>query len=308
MDSLARREAAALGPARRIRSAVDSLPRLTQISSSRKSIRPWRHRSTAACDSQPMRMSTSIGVTTFRAASASSAARITRSSSGATLQTALAPDLTCSPSSTRPERHPQVLRSSRAPSCATRSRRAESGPMNEAARYPADVQRLRFSLPDDIFQIRLSLIGIEPPIWRRVLLPQDLVLPRLHAVLQVVMGWTNSHLHQFKVGDVCFAEPHQDLRAGADRLPAHRAERDRAAARLDVCLRVRLRRRLGALHRGGGRGAGRDGQRPGASHSRRRPGLPARGLRRSLWICGAPGSHPRSDAPRARRAPRVGRP
>lgn len=39
---------------------------------------------------------------------------------------------------------------------------------------------------------------------------QDLTLPRLHAVLQVVMGWTNSHLHQFKVGDVYFAEPHQE--------------------------------------------------------------------------------------------------
>ena len=69
---------------------------------------------------------------------------------------------------------------------------------------------LRFRQPDDIFQLRVSLISIEPSIWRRLLVPQDLTLPRLHAVLQVVMGWTNSHLHQFKIGDLIFAEPHDD--------------------------------------------------------------------------------------------------
>lgn len=37
---------------------------------------------------------------------------------------------------------------------------------------------------------------------------------RLHTILQVVMGWTDSHLHQFKVGDVCFAEPHKEFVPG----------------------------------------------------------------------------------------------
>lgn len=81
-------------------------------------------------------------------------------------------------------------------------------------RVPREDAAPRFSLPDDIFQVRVSLIDIEPPIWRRVLVPQDLTLPRLHTLLQVVMGWTNSHLHQFKVGDVYFAEPHEDFEAG----------------------------------------------------------------------------------------------
>ncbi len=72
-------------------------------------------------------------------------------------------------------------------------------------------QGARFSLPDDVFQLRVSLIGIEPPIWRRLLVPQDVTLPRLHTILQVMMGWTNSHLHQFRVGDVTFAEPHDDF-------------------------------------------------------------------------------------------------
>ncbi len=32
-------------------------------------------------------------------------------------------------------------------------------------------------------------------------------LSRLHAVLQIVMGWTNSHLHQFKAGGRYYGEP-----------------------------------------------------------------------------------------------------
>lgn len=81
-------------------------------------------------------------------------------------------------------------------------------------RVPRDGATPRFSQPDDIFQVRVTLVDVEPPIWRRLLVPQGLTLPRLHAVLQVVMGWTNSHLYQFKVGDVCFAEPHEEFEPG----------------------------------------------------------------------------------------------
>jgi Plasmid pRiA4b ORF-3-like protein len=72
----------------------------------------------------------------------------------------------------------------------------------------------RFRQPDDIFQVRVSLIDIDPPIWRRLLLPQDVTLPRLHDILQVAMGWTDSHLHQFKVGEIHFAEPHREFEPG----------------------------------------------------------------------------------------------
>ncbi len=72
----------------------------------------------------------------------------------------------------------------------------------------------RFSMPDDVFQLKVSLIGIEPPIWRRVLVPQALSLRGLHGVLQEVMGWSDAHLHQFKVGDVRFAEPDEELDRG----------------------------------------------------------------------------------------------
>jgi len=68
----------------------------------------------------------------------------------------------------------------------------------------------RFRLPDDVFQLRVSLVDSEPVIWRRVLVDQDVLLPRLHKILQAVMGWTDSHLHQFTVAGLSFAEPDEE--------------------------------------------------------------------------------------------------
>ena len=73
------------------------------------------------------------------------------------------------------------------------------------------IQGRRFSQPDDVYQLKVSLLDAEPPIWRRILVAQDVRLPRLHRILQVVMGWTDYHLHQFMVGDVRFAEPDREF-------------------------------------------------------------------------------------------------
>ena len=50
------------------------------------------------------------------------------------------------------------------------------------------------------FRVRLDLHGAKPPVWRRLELPGDLTLPRVHDVIQAAMGWTNSHLHRFRTG------------------------------------------------------------------------------------------------------------
>jgi hypothetical protein len=49
-----------------------------------------------------------------------------------------------------------------------------------------------------------------PPIWRRLLVPADLTLARLHNVLQVAMGWHDSHLHEFSAGERRFGQPDPD--------------------------------------------------------------------------------------------------
>jgi hypothetical protein len=51
------------------------------------------------------------------------------------------------------------------------------------------------------FRVRLDLHGAKPPVWRRLELPGDLNLPRLHDVFQAAMGWSDSHLHRFRTGN-----------------------------------------------------------------------------------------------------------
>jgi hypothetical protein len=50
------------------------------------------------------------------------------------------------------------------------------------------------------FRVRLDLHGAKPPAWRRLELPGDLTLPRVHDAIQAAMGWTDSHLHRFRTG------------------------------------------------------------------------------------------------------------
>ena len=61
-----------------------------------------------------------------------------------------------------------------------------------------------------VYQIKVTLKGSKPPIWRRVLVQGDVTLAELHQVLQAVMGWWNAHLHQFTVGGTYYGEPHPD--------------------------------------------------------------------------------------------------
>jgi len=56
----------------------------------------------------------------------------------------------------------------------------------------------------DVFELRVSLRHIEPPIWRALRVPADVPLGVLHEILQTAFGWTNSHLHEFRVGDIRF--------------------------------------------------------------------------------------------------------
>ncbi|MFT4189826.1 MAG: plasmid pRiA4b ORF-3 family protein [Aeromicrobium sp.] len=55
-------------------------------------------------------------------------------------------------------------------------------------------------VPDDTqgFRIRLDLRYTKPPVWRRLVLPGDITLDRLHDVIQAAMGWEDCHLHRFR--------------------------------------------------------------------------------------------------------------
>ena len=52
----------------------------------------------------------------------------------------------------------------------------------------------------EIYQVKITLRNTQPRIWRRVLVPRNVTLVKLHRVLQRAMGWTDSHLHRFVYG------------------------------------------------------------------------------------------------------------
>jgi hypothetical protein len=53
-------------------------------------------------------------------------------------------------------------------------------------------------------QLHVELRDVSPAIWRRLVVSAEVTLDVLHDILQAAFGWTNSHLHDFQVGDVRF--------------------------------------------------------------------------------------------------------
>jgi pRiA4b ORF-3-like protein len=73
-------------------------------------------------------------------------------------------------------------------------RRGAAAPIGAAAVLVCQRKRVRFHRKSVI------LLGTNPPIWRRLLVPADVTLARLHDVLQAAMGWEDGHMHEFCVG------------------------------------------------------------------------------------------------------------
>ena len=81
-----------------------------------------------------------------------------------------------------------------------------SDALMQALKDVVSVRRLRLRKPLPLltppatpvrFVLHVELVGSKPPIWRRLSVPSELTLDRLHDVLQTAFGWTNSRLHQF---------------------------------------------------------------------------------------------------------------
>jgi Plasmid pRiA4b ORF-3-like protein len=59
---------------------------------------------------------------------------------------------------------------------------------------------------DRIYQLKINLKDVKPPVWRRVLVP-DCPLTKLHEIIQVVMGWDDCHMYDFEVGGQRYTDP-----------------------------------------------------------------------------------------------------
>lgn len=83
---------------------------------------------------------------------------------------------------------------------------------------PEDRQSTQIRRPLNIpqgaaYQLKITLQGSKPAIWRRVIVP-DCTLAELHETIQVAMGWTNSHLHLFEYHGDQFSDPRFELDGG----------------------------------------------------------------------------------------------
>ena len=57
----------------------------------------------------------------------------------------------------------------------------------------------------------VTLQDVRPPIWRRFTVRDDITLLKLHKLLQIIMGWTDSHLHEFVAGGKHLSRPEFEL-------------------------------------------------------------------------------------------------
>jgi pRiA4b ORF-3-like protein len=83
------------------------------------------------------------------------------------------------------------------------------------------------------YQLKIALTGVEPFIWRRLLVPATLTLDSLHWVFQRTMGWSGAHLHEFLIDGRRYGEPDPEAAVSAG-LP------ERAVALRDVVSRASM--------------------------------------------------------------------
>lgn len=62
-----------------------------------------------------------------------------------------------------------------------------------------------------IYQLKVTLCEVKPPVWRRIQIPASTHLDDLHLMIQAAMGWQNCHLHLFLINDQAYGEPDPDF-------------------------------------------------------------------------------------------------
>jgi hypothetical protein len=77
-------------------------------------------------------------------------------------------------------------------------------------------KRDRVFIESHRFTLRVALDDVKPQVWRRFVVPASITLDRLHDCLQIVMGWTDSHLHSFTIAGQEFTENPEEPDQGAE--------------------------------------------------------------------------------------------
>ena len=77
------------------------------------------------------------------------------------------------------------------------------------------------SQPKSVYQLKVTLKDINPPIWRRLLVSPSATLFELHEILQLSMGWMDSHLHEFTKDAIHYSPPDPEADRHNDILPVN---------------------------------------------------------------------------------------
>jgi hypothetical protein len=100
---------------------------------------------------------------------------------------------------------------------ATQAQQIQAGSSRRRGGEPKlPAKRKKSDGPALVYQLKVSLLGAKPPIWRRLEVPADTSLAGLHDIVQTAFGWEDSHMHVFETAYGDFGV--------ADRELGHRAE------------------------------------------------------------------------------------
>src|SRR5262249_34824590 len=81
---------------------------------------------------------------------------------------------------------------------------ADAKPLNPRERS------MRKDTVELIYQVKVTLTGVKPVVWRRLLVPSAMSLKKFHQILQIPLGWTDSHLHEFEAHGQTYGIPHSE--------------------------------------------------------------------------------------------------
>ncbi len=65
-----------------------------------------------------------------------------------------------------------------------------------------------------IFTLHIQIQDLKPEVWRRMTVDGSDSLGRLHHFIQVAMGWSDSHMHEFNLGDMRYGDLKLDKDGG----------------------------------------------------------------------------------------------
>ena len=74
---------------------------------------------------------------------------------------------------------------------------------------PGDGRRIESGVQSGmtVARLKVSLDDVEPKVLRRIEVPADIKLDRLHLILQAALGWMNSHLYEIRIQDARYGVP-----------------------------------------------------------------------------------------------------